>query len=54
LFTLGSFSKITEVAQLFGLNFTTVESYAHILEKMGWAAFWAMFFLTHLVNLALA
>jgi hypothetical protein len=44
LFSLGSFLKITEVAQIFGYFFRSI-SYALILTKtIGWATLWAAFF----------
>jgi hypothetical protein len=45
IFTLESFLKITEVAQIIGQLFSNVgKCYGLILTKMGWAAFWAIFF----------
>jgi hypothetical protein len=53
LFSLGSFSKITDAAPSFGLRFYNVQiMYIISLTKMDWAAFWAFFSPTHLVTLA--
>jgi hypothetical protein len=51
LFTLGSFSKITEVAHIFCYFFQST-NHALILTKMGWATFWAIFSQTDLVTLS--
>jgi hypothetical protein len=51
LFSLGSFMKITEVAKILRSAFFHDTSYALILTKMGWVAFWAIFSQTHLVTL---
>jgi hypothetical protein len=47
---VGGFSKISEVAQIFGLHFDC-KSRALILTKMVWAIFWAIK-KTYLVTLA--
>jgi hypothetical protein len=52
LFSLGSFFKITEVAQIFGLLFSMVKLHNVLIStKMGWASCWAIFSQTHLVTL---
>jgi glucose uptake protein GlcU len=52
LFTLRSFSKIIELAQIFGLLFPTYQvKYLFTRQKMGLATFWATFSQTHLVTL---
>jgi hypothetical protein len=51
LFSLGSFWKITEVATKMRATFFHVKMYALMLTKMGWAAFWAICWQTHLVTL---
>jgi hypothetical protein len=48
---LGTFIKITGVAQKFWLLFFLSLDYALILTKMGWATFWAILSQTHLVTL---
>jgi hypothetical protein len=49
LFTLGSFLKMTEVAQNNGLHYVPV---MYLLwQKMGWATFWATCSQTRLVTL---
>jgi hypothetical protein len=52
LFTLGSFLKMTEVAQIFGLLFPNVSAtYVLILTESGLGNSWASFSQTHLVTL---
>jgi hypothetical protein len=53
MFTLASFLKITEVAHKFVLIFFDSDVYALMFTKKGWATFWAIFSLTHLVTLDL-
>jgi hypothetical protein len=49
---LVSFSKITEVANIFGPLYSIVKfTYALFLKKMGRAIFWGFFSQTHLVTL---
>jgi hypothetical protein len=45
MLTLGSFLKITEVAQIFELPFyTDIPMYCCIsFDEVGWATFWAIF-----------
>jgi hypothetical protein len=50
-FTLGSFSKITDGTQIFGLLFSNVPVMYLFRQKMGWDTFWATFLQTHLVTL---
>jgi hypothetical protein len=50
LFTLGSFVKITEVANIIGLLFPTLKLCINF-QKMDWATFWATFSQTRLVTL---
>jgi hypothetical protein len=45
---LGSFSKITELAQIFP---NVPNTCVFILETMGWTQFWATFSQSHLVAL---
>jgi hypothetical protein len=47
---LGSFFKLSKVAQILGIPFSTVMSDV-ILTKKDWAALWAIFLQTHLVTL---
>jgi hypothetical protein len=54
LFTLGSFMKITEIAQFLGLLFSTVKVVQKFGQKMCWATFWAIFSRTHLATLLMA
>jgi hypothetical protein len=52
VFTFGASLKITEVAQLFGLLFSTLKvKQVLILTKITWATFWAFFSKTYLVTL---
>jgi hypothetical protein len=53
LFTVGSFSKITEVEKNYVPLFSVVKvTYVLILtKKTGWATFWAILLQTHLVTL---
>jgi hypothetical protein len=46
---MDSFSKITEVAHVFGLLFSP--AMYSFYQKMGWAKFWATFLLARLVTL---
>jgi hypothetical protein len=50
LFSLGRLSKITQLAQISGLLFSTVKI-INFDKKMGWATSWAIFSQTHLVIL---
>jgi hypothetical protein len=43
LFTLGSFMKITEIAQLFWLLFLSVKITYYLQQTIGWATLWAIF-----------
>jgi hypothetical protein len=44
-FTLGSLSKIAELALMFGLLDSAEKNDAYVLkQEMGWATFWAIFF----------
>jgi hypothetical protein len=52
-FTLGSFIKITKVAQNIELLFSLSLDYVLIMTKICWATFWAIFPHTHLVTLPL-
>jgi hypothetical protein len=51
LFTLGSGLKITEVAHILELLFSTSPECIALGKKTGWATFWATFSRTHLVTL---
>jgi hypothetical protein len=51
LFTLGRLLKITKVAQIIGLLFSTAKKYVLILTKMGSAMFFAILLQTPLVTL---
>jgi hypothetical protein len=49
--TLGTFVKITEIAQTICLLFSTVKALYYFPPKMDWATCWATFSQTHLVTL---
>jgi hypothetical protein len=51
LFTLGSFCKISEATQIFGLHFPWYMLSINFDKKMGWAKFGATFSQTHQVTL---
>jgi hypothetical protein len=48
LFSLGSFSKISTEAQIFGLLFLHRKSCLFLLQKTAWATIWTIFSQTHL------
>jgi hypothetical protein len=52
LFTVGSSWKNRELAQMFGLLFTTVRVVYQFWQRVGWATFWVVFLQTHLVTLS--
>jgi hypothetical protein len=51
LFTLGSFVKITDVAQIFGLLFPRLKLWVNFDKKIIWATFWTIHLQTDLVTL---
>jgi hypothetical protein len=53
LFTVSSFLKITELAQLRLIRFSTDKVMYYFRQNMGWATYWATSSQTHLVTLLL-
>jgi hypothetical protein len=51
LFLLGSYLRITEVAHIFGLLYSSVKFKNKCWQKIGWATFWAIFSQPNLVTL---
>jgi hypothetical protein len=51
MFSLGSYFRITEVSNRFGLLYSVDKLKNKFWQKIGWATFWAIFSLTHLVTL---
>jgi hypothetical protein len=54
LFTLGSFLKITKVAQFFGQHLSIYKSVVLFVLKKGWSKLCAIFSQTYLVTLLVA
>jgi hypothetical protein len=50
-FTRAVFWKIREVANIFGLLFSSAKFMHLVFTKRGWDTFWAIFSQTHLVTL---
>jgi hypothetical protein len=48
---LGTFLKMAELAQIFGLPYSKLKIMYLFWQKIGWATFWANFSQTHLVTL---